>query len=660
MPNSLFSQETPPRHILRLPADLVNRIAAGEVVERPAAVVKELVENALDAGATKIELQVSQGGRTLRLADNGIGISPEQLPLAFENHATSKLNLPEELEHIATLGFRGEALASISAVARVTCITRQAGQETGYRYSVNGGIASAVEPEGCAHGTIMEVDDLFFNTPARLKFLKRPATEMAHVEETLQGLALSHPQVRFHVTLNGKIALQTSGSGQLGQTVAEVFHLPVSEARLFHVNATDEQEGLVLQAVVAEPTASSLLLKSKAKARWFLLNQRLIRCHVLSKAVDTAFESLMEEGAYPLCVVHLTVPPALVDVNVHPTKREIRHAKPNLLFGFIRSHLRQALEQRYHRQWQRPTDTPEASAEHAFMPNAPLQVMPYSTAASFTTSGQTSLEASSSNAYGSTYTAASSFVSRPQSAYGAVPTQLALSAYAPPDGSSLFEPKAAALLEDTVRPTGSWRVLGQLYYTYVLLETRQGLMIVDQHIASERYCYEALKHAVTSQEPPVQTLLGVEPLALSPVQLALLDEHRESLEALGFRYQLQTLEAPEQQQPTHVLLTGVPLLYPERKQLSPLQQLYHMLETLEAGGNAEPDSELLLATLACHTAVRAGETLNHEQMERMVKDWLACSLPWSCPHGRPIAHTLEVSQLNQFFHRPSLPVNARV
>jgi DNA mismatch repair protein MutL len=648
MSDTSHSPESPKRHILRLPADLVNRIAAGEVVERPAAVVKELVENALDAGATKIELQVSQGGRTLRLADNGIGIAPEQLPLAFENHATSKLNLPEELEHIATLGFRGEALASISAVARVTCITRQAGQESGYRYSVNGGIASAVEPEGCAHGTIMEVDDLFFNTPARLKFLKRPATEMAHVEETLQGLALSHPHVRFHVTLNGKVALQTQGSGQLSQTVAEVFNLPASELRLFNVNATDTQEGLVLQAVVAEPTASSLLLKSKAKARWFLLNQRLIRCHVLSKAVDTAFESLMEEGAYPLCVVHLTVPPALVDVNVHPTKREIRHAKPNLLFGFIRSHLRQALEQRYHKQWHAPVE--EASTlpislnpESLFNPPLPPQAdAPVS-----------------SGVY-------SSYAPRPQTLYGAVPTQLALSAYAPPAASSFqYEPNDAALqtpalfLDDTVRPAGSWRVLGQLYYTYVLLETRQGLMIVDQHIASERYCYEALKHAVTSQEPQVQTLLGVEPLALSPVQLALLAEHRESLEALGFRYQLQTLGESEAQA-THVLLTGIPLLYPERKQLSPLQQLYHMLETLEAGGNAEPDRELLLATLACHTAVRAGETLNHEQMERMVKDWLACSLPWSCPHGRPIAHTLEVSQLNQFFHRPSLPVNAGV
>lgn len=656
--------KAPPVQIRRLPASLINRIAAGEVVERPAAVVKELVENALDAGATRLDIQAGQGGRTIRVADNGRGIPAEELPLAFENHATSKIVDEASLDNIATLGFRGEALASISAVSRVSCKSRTPEADAGTQVSIEGGSTPVITPVGCAVGTILHVEDLFYNTPARLKFLKRPATEMAHVEETLQGLALSRPDVRFTVTLNGKGAFQTSGSGNAAVTVTEVLKLgPAATEALNAVEGEDEVAPFTLNAVLADPTEPGLQWRSKQKAWWLLLNGRLIKCPVLLKAIEAAFEGVLEERVYPLVVLDLRLPPDAVDVNVHPTKREVRYARPNEVFSFVRHQLREALSSHF-------TQRLGLAAPPDTHPAEPVQATNNSQSASQALGGHSphsgSPSASTSYASHGTSTSAGYRATKPTP----LAVQTSLEAFrpldypAPPDfytsknspeqpvttdeqqlAPSVTTPPHA---EEPLPPRG-WRVIGQLYYTYILLETRGGLMIVDQHIASERYCYERLKLQSLREKPIQQTLLTSEPIPLSRVQLALLEEHRASVEALGF--DLEVLEAA-------VILKAVPVIYPDRTQLSPQQQLLQVLEQLESTGHAQLDTELLLSTLACHTAIRAGDTLTQEQMTRLVEEWLTCHLPWTCPHGRPIAHTVSSQSINSFFHRPSLPVNA--
>jgi DNA mismatch repair protein MutL len=631
-----------PKPVRILPPHVVNRIAAGEVIERPASVLKELVENALDAGSTKLEITVALDGQSLCVADNGQGMSPEDAQLAFLNHATSKLQELDDLETLGTLGFRGEALASISSVSRLTCLTRTASAAHGTKVVIEGGSRPDISPVGCGQGTLMRVDDLFFNTPVRLKFLKRPQTEVAHMEEMLQGLALSHPHTAFTLVTNEKLNFATQPLPPaedprltpwpaLRQTVKSVLGLSEADAnQLLCAEFEDPVEGFKLTALLASP-ASTQLHKRSRKAWWQLLNGRLLRCPILTRAVQAAFEGLVPPGVYPLCVLWLELPTQAVDVNVHPTKREVRYANSQTVFQFVRQGLLKALTQQFHHSMglQQPTTACEDDACQSVMtppslanwPNLPMERMtPYS---------PSPLAAESTGS----------------------PLQQGLSLYAataPEATASLNEAAATSPLQ--VR---RWRVIGQLFYTYILLETPKGLMVVDQHIASERWCYEHLVNQLERSSPVVQPLLTPLPLhTLEPSLLDTLAEHAALLASLGFSCQQHPYDG-------RWALHSVPLLYPDKASaLSPLQQLQHLLQQLAEAGTAELNTELLLATMACHMAIRAGDTLTLAQMERLVVDWLACTMAWSCPHGRPIAHTIAPEELNHFFERPSLPANS--
>jgi DNA mismatch repair protein MutL len=624
--------------IRRLPPHLINRIAAGEVVERPASVVKELVENALDAGATQVEVVVGQGGRTLRIADNGSGMTRENVVLAFENHATSKLQPDDDLTNIATLGFRGEALASISAVSRFTCDTRRADEPHGTRVTIEGGSPPVVSDCGCAPGTVMMVDELFFNTPARLKFLKRPATELAAVEDALHLLALSHPDVRFGLTLNGKTAFQTPGDGSLTTVLAAVLKSPtLSHEHVLPVSFQDPVSGARVSALIATPAATGFHYKSK-RGWWQLLNGRGIKCQLLNKAMAGAFQGLIPDGVYPLCVVHLQLPPDQVDVNVHPAKREVRYQRPSEVFALVRHALRQAMETQFQQAVGLVPSVSAPSASSGGWPvlsdaSDPPRSIPWAASPSSTTGN------------------------KPYPAHRPSPAQVqqALSLYEPVSASNHALVSSDRGLPPplcTASPVAqNWRVIGQLFHTYILLETPKGLMVVDQHIASERWGYERLMNQLQGTGgSTVQPLAVPMPLPLPPGQTALLRQHEPELAELGFTVSWDENDTP--------YLASYPLIYPGRGQLSPTEQVAHLLHQWETAEQAEPDWERLTSTLACHTAVRAGDTLTHAQMEQVVRDWLACQLPWSCPHGRPIAHTIEATELNQFFDRPSLPVNA--
>jgi DNA mismatch repair protein MutL len=649
LPTLQSETETLQSCIQVLPPDLVNRIAAGEVVERPASVVKELVENAIDAGATSVQITINNGGNSIRIADNGKGMNPKEAQLAFLNHATSKIKNAEDLDAIFTLGFRGEALASISAISRLACYTRTQDQPDGIQLVIEGGKLCHFNATGCSVGTVMEVDDLFFNTPARLKFLKSPKTEVAQVEEMVQGLALSHPKVQLSLTLAEKLAFQTDGEDKLKQTVTQVFGWkPENTNTLLETTFEDPLSNLKLRAVFASPAQESFHKRSK-KAWWMLLNGRTVRCAILATAIKKAFEGLVPHGVYPFCAVWLEMSATEVDVNVHPTKKEVRYANSEQIFKFVVGGIRRALQEQFHATYglhsamQQQAQPVEQSTSHTHQ--YPAFATP-NTLSDFTSTPavpQNSVFWRSSSS--SEHTAAPHTYS--SATNSGMPTQTALAFYEPLASGAENSPVTASLQQR------QWRVIGQLFNTYVLLETPKGLMVVDQHIASERWCYEALVTQSTAEKTVVQPLLSPIVLdVLSAEQVGVLEQYQDWLkDRMGF--------ACERNQAGNLwVLCSVPQLYPNRKTISPVQQLEAVLEQLALTGEAELDTELLFATLACHTAVRAGDVLTHAQMERLVVDWLACSLPWSCPHGRPIAHTIEAEELNAFFDRPSLPVSS--
>lgn len=623
-----------------LPPELVNRIAAGEVVERPASVVKELVENAIDAGATTVEITITNAGKGIRIVDNGRGMNPKEAQLAFLNHATSKIKQAEDLDAIYTLGFRGEALASISAISRLTCYTRTQAQADGIQLVIEGGKLCHFNPIGCQVGTIMVVEDLFFNTPARLKFLKSPKTELGQIEEMVQGLALSHPSVQFTLTINDKTTIQTDGANHLKNTCMQVFGWQATTANaLLETTFEDTVSQLTLKAVFATPAQEAFHKRTK-KAWWMLLNGRTVRCAILAKAIQKAFEGLVPHGVFPFCAIWVEMPVTEVDVNVHPTKKEVRYADSEQIFKFVYAGIRRALQEQFH-------------ASYGFQQSAGVH-QPIGTQPTLVPAGS---EQPTANPI---FWRPIPTVGQPEAvgvtphnqSVSVQPTQTALAFYQPlPDATTAV----GTSNNNTQVPLQQrqWRVIGQLFNTYVLLETPKGLMVVDQHIASERWCYEQLVLQSVAETPVVQPLLSPIVLdMLSAEQARTLEQYQPWLaQRMGF--------ICERNHANNLwLLTSVPQLYPLRKTLSPVQQLEQLLEQLALTGEAELDTEHLFATMACHTAIRAGDVLTVPQMEQLVIDWLACSLPWSCPHGRPIAHTIEADELNAFFDRPSLPVSS--
>jgi DNA mismatch repair protein MutL len=649
--------ETSSRQPVRLlPPQLINRIAAGEVVERPASVVKELVENALDAGATRIDISAGAGGRNIRIADNGCGMQESDAAMAFYNHATSKIQQVEDLDRIATLGFRGEALASIASISKLTCLTRTNDAPNGIKVIIDERGEPVLSETGCAPGTVMEVIDLFYNTPARLKFLKRPQTELGHIEEVVQFLALSHPDVRFSLQLNEKAVLNTSGSNQIKRTLEELFPLQRENIRLAPVaieDAVATEGALSLAGFTSEPGTM------KSSKRWMMtfVNGRHVRCAILQKAVEAAYESLLPHGRYPLCALFLSMPPQDVDVNVHPSKREVRYLASSRVFGFVKAGLRQALAE----QGITLAPTTPFAASPLTMPSvhatdaAPfpaqnaLQDQVFHTTPAFQAPQATPR---ASNA------------AMPPRFPGAQPVQAALNFYQPntptsnlgndqPDILTSSAMQAIASDNEPGKTQERFKVIGQLFNTYILLETVQGLLVVDQHIASERTFFEALTLNLTGEAPLIQKLLTSQPVAIRPAQRALLQKHQSDFAKLGFLYTLVDDAADT------VQLEGYPLIYEGRDRMFGSGGLFeNLLAQLEETGEMKLDLDPLIATLSCHSAVRAGDPLTAHEMHTVITRWLACELPWTCPHGRPIAHTIPTTELNRFFHRTSLPTNA--
>lgn len=619
------------RPIQQLPDQLISQIAAGEVVERPSAVVKELLENALDAGSTTISVRLEEGGvKRIAITDNGKGIPPDELPLALARHATSKIASLAELENVATLGFRGEALASIAAVAAVTITSRTPGAP--HAWEIVGSHHGSVSPSSGAFGTTIDVQDLYFNTPARRKFLKSEQTEYGHCAEVVRRIALARPDVAFTLTHNGK-TIDHWNVCDMARRSAQIVGSDFAEARL----ALDEAGGpLRLHGYVGLPTAS----KARADGQFFYVNGRFVRDKLLLHAVRAAYQDVLHGDRFPSYVLALELDPALVDVNVHPSKIEVRFRDSRAVHQFVFHAVSRALAQTSataHGSVPAPITATEVQAAAPFQPRPHEQT-------SFGAALVSSTFSPSPFPAGSRWDAPASLgVAQKTEHYGAL--------FAAPPAASADAAPAAPLAASTA-PMGEDEyplgfALAQLHGIYILAQNRKGLVLVDMHAAHERILYEQLKNALDAQiegrDMQVQQLLIPVTFYADPVEVGTVQEHQDTLKTLGFDIAAIS--------PTTLAVRAVPTLLKNADAQTLARDV--LRDVREYGGSRvliERRNELL-GTLACHTAVRANRILTVPEMNALLRQMELTERADQCNHGRPTWVQLDISALDKLFLR---------
>ena len=588
--------------IKQLSKHLINQIAAGEVIERPASVVKELVENSIDAGASKISIEINNDCRDIRVADNGCGIHPDDIMLAFSKHATSKIETDEDLFDIHTLGFRGEALSSIISISKLTCTTRTADFETGTKVKCENSKVSQVKT-GCAIGTIMDIKDLFYNLPARLKFLKSSNTEFSYIQELLQSLALAHPECSIELKKNSKQTLKTTGQNNLLQTIKEVYSSDVI-SNLKEVLKTDNLSGLKISGYVSTPDYT----RSSKKSYHIYINSRTVKCPVFQKAIDTAYKSLIANGKYPFVVLNLEIPPSDVDVNVHPTKKEVRYKNPNQVFNFIYTSIQAGLMNYIEKQ-------PQLSQNYDPVGNANENII------NFTQSKlESTLEIYVNKENDTMYVSDNIMAEETQN--------LEQTKSEKTDQRQLFVP-----VEKSQEPEEN--IIGQYKNTYILVEKDDGMEIIDQHIAEERYIYEKL---MSEKNIVSQMLFVSDVIQVSSTEAELIKENIEKFEKFGFG--IEFLKENE------LIFRKVPQMIAK---VNPKEILSDILENID--GNIDRLEEKILITTACKASVKAGQKLSTWQMQEIVKKWRTTKMPYTCPHGRTIVKFFSHKEIASFFQR---------
>ena len=584
-----------------LSESLANKIAAGEVVERPASVVKELLENALDAGATDIRLEISAGGRRLiRVIDNGHGMSREDALLALERHATSKITSDHDLEAIATLGFRGEALPSIASVSRLRLKSRASDSIEGTEIALEGGVVRSVTACGMAVGTELNVEQLFFNTPARLKFLRSAETEAAHVGDLMVRMAISRPDVSFSYLNDGREALRVSPSS-LQQRLQK---LVAKDAVMFPV--AGETAAARISGFLAAPSAA----RSTTAAMFTYINGRFVRDKVVQHAIMQAFRPILEKGRYPLVALFIELAPDEVDVNVHPTKHEVRFRRQSQVHDTIAGVLEEVLR-----------ESPWLQRREAAQLAPPRQsAMP---------------EAKPDRAY-------QAGIQQALDRFMAAPPVVAPRVYetAAPYHPPHEQPDPSAT---GIGYFSSLSIIGQFRAAYILCQADDRLVIIDQHAAYERIRFEQLKAGFATGGIESQRLLLPDTLELSFSETDTVRRYLHILEPLGFE-----LEAFGGQT---WRINAVPRIVADQEQCGLLRDL--LAELAEQGSSASFDQirDDLLATVACHSVVRGTHPLERRQMEELLKAMDATVFSAHCPHGRPVSHEITLRELEKFFNR---------
>ncbi len=582
-----------------LPDLLINQIAAGEVIERPAAALKELLENSLDAGATDVAVQLEGGGiKLLRVRDNGSGISQDELPFALMRHATSKIASLEDLQRVASMGFRGEALASMAAVAQVVLTSRSAASAHAWQIQAVDGSHSDAVPAAHALGTSVEMRELYFNTPARRKFLKSEATEFAYCEETFKRIGLSRPDVAFSLHHNNRMVWQLPAQQGEAALAKRIEVLLGKEFAQSAVSVSRHAAGLHLYGLASLPAYS----KATRAAQYFFVNGRFIRDKVVAHAIRQAYQDILHHQRHPAFVLFLDLPPELVDVNVHPAKSEVRFRESQAIHQFVFHTLQQALS------------APVSTADNA--PNMPYQPAP------------------------------SSYMQQPMRLHiAAQPLAFYDALFGRRDQESGIRDQETASEElgtDTgIPPLGF--ALAQLSGIYILAQNQHGLVVVDMHAAHERIVYEKLKTALDQQQIPTQPLLIPVSFPADALDVATVEEEQAALAQLGFDI------APLS--PTTLAVRAMPAMLKQAHAEAAARDVLHELREYGATRALSERRNELLSTLACHSAVRANQSLTIVEMNYILREMERTERSGQCNHGRPTWFQMTITDLDALFMR---------
>lgn len=609
------------QRIAILPEIITNKIAAGEVVERPASVIKELIENALDAGATDIAVEVTAGGRRLmRITDNGHGMSREDALLSLERHATSKIKTDSDLESLLTLGFRGEALPSIASVSRFRLATREPDSLEGTEINMEGGRIRDVKACGMAPGTVISVEQLFFNTPARLKFLRSAETEAAHVADSVTRMAISRPDVAFCCTSDGRELLRVQRGDLLrrltqilGKTSAAALHAVQSSA-----------EGIEVTGFISSPTAA----RSTTSAMFTYINGRFVRDRVVQHAIMQAYRGVIDKGRYPVCALFIALPPGEVDVNVHPTKHEVRFRRQTLMHDTLQSAIEEVLKAS---PWLASRQTIAAPPTTPSVSQAYLERV--------AAAAQTSLNLPRREV--PSYTAAQTAprVSEPTPHFQSAP--------------AVLEPPAAVAIElpEATEPPASAEngyfssltIIGQFHAEYLLCQSGNELVVIDQHAASERVAFQLLRRQYECGAVESQRLLFPETVELSFGEVATAQRFTAELSGIGFEM--------EPFGGNTIIVSAVPRLAIERDCIRLVRDLLGELSQLGASSAFHDIQESLLSRIACHSVIRGPRMLEQRQIRELLQRMDETDFAASCPHGRPVSHTITRAELEKIFKR---------
>ena len=664
----------------------INKIAAGEVVERPASVIKELIENSIDASATNIEVEIGDGGVAyMRITDNGIGMTEEDARLAILRHATSKIQQVEDLFDIASLGFRGEALASIASVSHFSLTTRKADSDLGTRITVDGGTFTDCIPYGAAPGTTIEIRDLFYNTPARRKFLKSERTEASKIQDIVGKLALSNPHISFKFIVDDRVAIITPGNGNIGDTVAALYGYKTKDD-IFTV--AYESDSIYIDGVVSKPT----LLKSTRIWQTIIVNNRVISDKTIMKAIDNAYHALLPKNGHPLVVLNITVPAGMVDINVHPRKSEVKFSDDKIIFKAVYHGILNALNNPLHERYERESSvymgiSESLSKDSSNTPNTAINQGDdntnishgNSTYDSYRTSPVVHDDMQSAEHIATAVDYDKVFGGRRTKGYEVMrgeTTQfvenLKAKGYTPPAQKATYEqssfidesfdavPKEftsytkedidrfKSLSQDireqdseerTIQNSG-FLPMGQVASCYILAKKGDDLYIIDQHAAHERVRYDKL--CKSSESIPMQSILVPQYSEATDDEMNLVEEERETLLDLGFDVELGG--------PTKIKLVGAPVDLVESKAFEILQYVFSYLHEHQQPTKAQLRHEML-AYASCRGAIKAGHNLNMYQMTTLIEDLFSTEKPYVCPHGRPTIIKFTPDELGKLFLR---------
>ncbi len=594
-----------------LSEDVANQIAAGEVVERPSSVVKELIENSIDAGATEIIVDIQNGGRSLVITDNGKGIAPDQVQLAFRRFATSKIMNESDLWNLSTMGFRGEALASIASIAKVEMKTRRTQDYQGTKITIHGNVISSVEPVGMSYGTTITIQDLFYNTPARLKFLKSDSTEISQILDLLQAYALSYSNISFSVINKSRESIRTTGNSSIEDTVRIIFGKELSD----NVSTVDYSNSYgTVKGIVSKPTYS----RGDKQKQVIFINNRWVKVPFITKMLDEIYSDLLPSHRHPVVVLNIDIPSNELDVNVHPTKKEVRFQNYSSVYELV---YRGIINSLYHSRNDNQSENNN--------PNSIVSIEYVQSSEKFEPQSATNIYPARKN---------DNFLGghANQSRYTQAPKE---GTYQVQQFSFYDELRDYKNTEDSREDLESIKPIGRIYEIYIIGYLGNDLCFIDQHLAHERYLYEQLELDVKSKQELLTTIM----INLTESEWENYSENKPLFEQYG--YEIQDFGSKT------VILRSIPSVLEVSEAENVFRQV--LQEMINEEGKRKTLDKLthIKKTIACKAAIKAGKYLDMEEIKILIKNWAKTRQPYTCPHGRPVIHRLPKSDIDKHFNR---------